>query len=150
MIRDLAPTAAVVAERALLGLADPAASLALLDRAIAMGRDPALIPEVLFWRRLIAPELPQPPHDRLAKRWRTHLAGDWRTGHGWAAMGAPYERSLALLEGDPEAQRPTPLSGLWVTTPLRRGFASCSTPAASGSGGPRPSNARQSCRPHAA
>lgn len=105
-LQRFAPFAATMAERAWLGLADRQESLALLDRALDQAHDPALIPEVLLWRRLLAPERPQPTVGRLAEPWRLHLSGDWRAAAAaWAAVGAPYEQALALLEGDARAQR---------------------------------------------
>ena len=38
--------------------------------------------------------------------YRAMLAGDWRSAAGaWERIGCPYERGLALAEGDPDAQR---------------------------------------------
>ena len=38
--------------------------------------------------------------------YRAMMAGDWRSAaEEWAQIGCPFERALALAEGDPEAQR---------------------------------------------
>ncbi len=38
--------------------------------------------------------------------YRAMMAGDWQTAaEAWARIGCPFERGLALAEGDPDAQR---------------------------------------------
>ena len=101
-LQRFAPFAATMAERAWLGLADPQESLALLDRALDQARDPALIPEILLWLRLLAPERAQPTVGRLAEPWRLHLSGDWRAAAAvWAAVGAPYEQAWRCSRATP-------------------------------------------------
>jgi len=44
--------------------------------------------------------------NEIPEVYRAMLAGDWRSAAGaWERIGCPYERGLALAEGDPEAQR---------------------------------------------
>ena len=105
-LQRLAPYAALMAERAWLGLSDRKAVVALLDQARSLAADAGAIPEILRWRRMLgcaedsgdAPEVP-PPYDAL-------LAGDWEhAARSWHELGAAYEEALSLLEGDRRAQR---------------------------------------------
>jgi DNA-binding CsgD family transcriptional regulator/tetratricopeptide (TPR) repeat protein len=44
--------------------------------------------------------------DNIAEPYRLHISGDWRAAADmWAALGCPYERALALADGDAEARR---------------------------------------------
>ena len=44
--------------------------------------------------------------ESLADPYRALFAGDWQAASlMWEKLGAPFERGLALLEGDEEAQR---------------------------------------------
>ena len=106
-LQRFAPYAAIMAERAWLGLEEASEAVGLLDAALAMAKDPHLIPEVLLWRRRLAPHLTAPAGAiALREPWAPQLAGDWRTAAAaWAAVGAPYEQALALLDGDAAARR---------------------------------------------
>jgi DNA-binding CsgD family transcriptional regulator len=44
--------------------------------------------------------------DEIATVYREMMAGDWHSAaESWGRIGCPYERGLALAEGDPDAQR---------------------------------------------
>lgn len=105
-LQRLAPYAALMAERAWLGLDDRDTAIDLLDKAASMATDVRAIPEIFQWRLMLgdatgcgtAPDMP-PPYGAL-------LAGDWRSAaQSWEKLGAPYEQGLSLMKGDGEAQR---------------------------------------------
>jgi DNA-binding CsgD family transcriptional regulator len=44
--------------------------------------------------------------ERIAKPFALHIAGDWvGAAAEWQRMGCPYERAMALMDGDEPAQR---------------------------------------------
>ncbi|WP_353476711.1 LuxR C-terminal-related transcriptional regulator (plasmid) [Salipiger sp. H15] len=102
-----APYAAIMGERAWLGLEDKEAALGDLERCLTMAKDAAMIPDVLHWRRVLAPERSLPSWEMvMPEPWRLQLVGDWRAAAAaWAAVGAPYDQALALLDGDTTARR---------------------------------------------
>jgi DNA-binding CsgD family transcriptional regulator/tetratricopeptide (TPR) repeat protein len=57
---------------------------------------------IWLWRGGRMAEAP----DRTPAPFALEIAGDWRTAaDAWEAIGCPYERALALMEGDETAQR---------------------------------------------
>jgi DNA-binding CsgD family transcriptional regulator len=59
--------------------------------------------ELAFWLRR-AGKLTELP-TRAAKPFELHIAGDWRgAAQEWERLGCPYERGLALMDGDETAQ----------------------------------------------
>jgi predicted ATPase/DNA-binding CsgD family transcriptional regulator len=104
-LQRLAPYAALMAERAWLGLFDRDAAGALLDQARALAPSAAMLPEVLWWQRMLGRNarcdmrgMPQP--------YALVLAGDWQAAAlAWRDLGAPHEQGLSLLDGDHAAQR---------------------------------------------
>ena len=98
--------ASLVAEQAWLGQAEPGEALRLIDHAAAMAQSRAAIAELVVWRRRLAPDSGAGDIAGLPGPYRLLLAGDWQAAAAcWAEIGAPFERALALLEGDEAAQR---------------------------------------------
>src|SRR5690606_10012263 len=85
---------------------DPDEALRLIDRAAGPAQSRAAIAEPILWRRLLAPDSDPGGTAGLPEPHRLLLDGDWRgAARCWEALGAPYERALALLAGDAPAQR---------------------------------------------
>lgn len=62
--------------------------------------------EAAFWAHKVAPGLVNIELDRVAAPYRLMLEGDWAgAAHALGEIGAPYERALALMEGDEAALR---------------------------------------------
>ena len=102
----LALYASLMAERAWLGQGGRDEALRLIERAEALAQSRAAIAELIAWRRLLAPGSDPGDTDGMADPYRLLFAGDWQAAAaGWAEIGAPFERALALLEGDEPAQR---------------------------------------------
>jgi DNA-binding CsgD family transcriptional regulator/tetratricopeptide (TPR) repeat protein len=60
--------------------------------------------ELSFWHSRVQP--PQAIPEDIAEPFRLMILGDWRAAErAWHALGMPYERALALLEGPEEALR---------------------------------------------
>ena len=105
-LQRLVPYAALIAERAWLEQGEKDEALHLIDRAEAMATSRAMIGELIQWRRKLAPERELGNTATLAEPYRLLFAGDWQAAAAlWADLGAPYERALALLDGDEAAQR---------------------------------------------
>lgn len=89
------------AERAWLGLEDEAEAVACLEDARRRTPEPGMIPDVLVWLNRLRPGLALDGVETLPKPQRRLLEGDWRgAAQEWATRDAPYERALALAEGD--------------------------------------------------
>ncbi|MEP9386551.1 AAA family ATPase [Mesorhizobium sp. KR9-304] len=105
-LQRFAPYAALMAERAWLGLSDREAALALLDKARSMASDANMIAYVLWWQRMLGAEATSGDMGGMPRPFALVFAGDWRSAAlSWQALGAPYEQGLSLLEGDGQAQR---------------------------------------------
>jgi len=102
----LAPVAIIKAERAWLGVDDVKEALSLLDQCIQGTVTRAIFGEMVYWKRALAPKADLGDLDGLATPYRRLFSGDWQgAAETWAEIGAPYDRALALLEGDEPAQR---------------------------------------------
>ena len=98
--------ASLVAERAWLGQGDRDEALRLIDRAEGLSQSRAAIGDLIVWRQLLAPDSDAGNITDLPEPYRLLLAGDWQaSADRWAEIGAPFERGLALLQGDEPAQR---------------------------------------------
>ena len=102
----LAPYATLMAERAWLGQDDPQEALQLLVYSENGTASRAAFSELTYWRRALAPDTDLGPLPGLPEAYRLQFDGDWQgAADAWAEIGAPYDRALALLEGDENAQR---------------------------------------------
>ena len=105
-LQRLSPYAAVIAEQAWLGEADKDEALRLIGLAESLSPTRAVFAELAGWRQLLAPEIDPGDTSGMAAPYRMLLAGDWRGAAAvWAELDAPYERALALAQGDEAAQR---------------------------------------------
>ena len=106
-LQRLAPYASMMAERAWLEMGDPTDALRLIDRATNMAPSRAIfVGELILWRRMLSPEVDPGDTTGVAKPYQLHFAGDWKASAAkWEELGAPFERGLALLAGDDDAQR---------------------------------------------
>lgn len=105
-LQRLLAYAAIVAEQAWLGEADNAEALRLIELAETLSPAPAVFAELACWRRLLVPDSDSGDTAGMAAPYRLLLAGDWRGAAAvWADFDAPYERALALAQGDEPAQR---------------------------------------------
>jgi len=67
-------------------------------------RDPWIIGELYFWSRRANPALEL--SDDLAEPYRLMIHGEWkRAAAAWEQLDMPYERAMALAEGDEDALR---------------------------------------------
>ncbi len=102
----LAPLAMIRAERAWLGLDETDEALRLLDHCIKGTATRAVFGEMIYWKRALAPGADLGDLRGLAKPYQLLFSGSWQgAAEAWAEIGAPYDRALALLEGDEPAQR---------------------------------------------
>lgn len=105
-LQRLLPYAAVIAEQAWLGEADRDEALRLIGLAESLSPTRAVFAELAGWRLLLAPDVDPGDITGMAAPYRMLLAGDWRgAAIVWAELDAPYERALALAQGDEAAQR---------------------------------------------
>lgn len=105
-LQRLLPYAAVVAEQAWLGEADKDEALRLISLAETLSPTRAVFAELASWRQLLAPDVDPGDTTGMAAPYRMLLHGDWRGAASvWADLDAPYERALALAQGDEAAQR---------------------------------------------
>lgn len=105
-LQRLAPFAALCAERAWLGRGDAGEALALLQQARDMAKGAHVHGELIAWQRRLAPDAPQGDLEGLLEPYRAEVSGDWAGAAAhWAKLGAPFDRAMALLEGDEPAQR---------------------------------------------
>lgn len=105
-LQRLAPYAVLMAERAWLGQVDKGEALELIDRAERLSPTRAVFAELACWRKVLAPDSAPGDTTGMAEPYRMLLAGDWRAAaNSWAGMDAPFERGLALSQGDEAAQR---------------------------------------------
>jgi DNA-binding CsgD family transcriptional regulator len=100
------PAAMAGAEAAwLAGNTDKAISIARAGYAVARKRGKGWLsgPLVFWWWR--SGGLAQAPDD-IAEPYRLQINGDWRAAaDAWSTIGCPYERALALADGDDDARR---------------------------------------------
>ncbi len=69
-----------------------------------MGRDDFQLGAMVYWAWRAGGAVLQ--ENEIPPVYRAMIAGDWRTAaEGWEQIGCPFERGLALAEGDLEAQR---------------------------------------------
>ncbi len=105
-LQRLVAFAEVMAEQAWLGQGDRQEALRLIGLAESLAPTPAVFGELAIWRQLLSPESDPGETDGMAEPHRLQLLGDWRAAAAlWAKMDAPFERALALLQGDEAAQR---------------------------------------------
>ncbi|MET2829961.1 helix-turn-helix transcriptional regulator [Mesorhizobium shangrilense] len=105
-LQRLLPYAAVVAEQAWLGEAQKDEALRLIDLAETLSPTRAVFAELACWRQLLAPDVAPGDTAGMAAPYRMLLHGDWRAAAAiWADLDAPYERALALAQGDEASQR---------------------------------------------
>lgn len=105
-LQRLLPYAAVIAEQAWLGAVEKDEALRLIELAETLSPTRGAFAELACWRQLLAPSIDQGDTSDMAAPYRMLLAGDWqRAADFWAGIGAPFERGLALAQGDEAAQR---------------------------------------------
>ncbi|TGQ74977.1 helix-turn-helix transcriptional regulator [Mesorhizobium sp. M00.F.Ca.ET.186.01.1.1] len=105
-LQRLLAYAAVIAEQAWLGQAQPDDALRLISLAESLCPTRAVFAELASWRQLLAPDSGPGDTAGMAAPYRMLLAGDWQgAAAAWANLDAPYERGLALAQGDEAAQR---------------------------------------------
>jgi DNA-binding CsgD family transcriptional regulator len=82
---------------------DRVAAEAAIGLRMAVGhRDPWIHGELAYWGRRADPAFEVPAH--LAEPFALMIAGDWAAAAAaWQDLGAPYERALALAEGQEDA-----------------------------------------------
>ena len=82
------------------------AGFRLIGVAESLSPTRAVFAELAGWRQMLAPDIDPGDIAGMAAPYRMLLAGDWRgAAAAWAELGAPYERALALAQGDEAAQR---------------------------------------------
>ncbi|SFP22035.1 Predicted ATPase [Mesorhizobium sp. NFR06] len=105
-LQRLAPFAAVTAELAWLGEGDRDEALRLIALAESLSPTRAAFGELATWRQLLLPGSDPGETGGMAEPHRLQLIGDWRGAAAlWTEMDAPFERALALLQGDEAALR---------------------------------------------
>ncbi|UCI08883.1 helix-turn-helix transcriptional regulator [Mesorhizobium sp. B1-1-8] len=105
-LQRLIPYAAVTAELAWLGRGDAKEALRLIDLAEGLSPTRTVFGELATWRQLLSPDSDPGDTTGMAEPHRLSLTGDWRGAAAlWDEMGAPFERALALLQGDEPALR---------------------------------------------
>ncbi|MEV8879549.1 helix-turn-helix transcriptional regulator [Mesorhizobium ciceri] len=105
-LQRLLPYAAIVAEQAWLGEAEIAEALRLIDLAETLSPTRAMFAELASWRQILSAGSDAGDTAGMAAPYRMLLAGDWQGAAAvWADLNAPYERALALAQGDEPAQR---------------------------------------------
>lgn len=101
--------ACLVAEQAWIAQAEAGRALDLIEEALAespQGANPWQIGELWFWRRKLGGEGGLPKDQEIAAPYLDLARGDWAgAASRWEALGAPYERALALLDGDESGRR---------------------------------------------
>jgi DNA-binding CsgD family transcriptional regulator/tetratricopeptide (TPR) repeat protein len=105
-LQRIAPAAIARAEAAwLAGDPETACSTALAGYEVArVRRSPWYTGALAFWLWRCG-GLEQVP-DSAAKPYRLQASGNWReAADAWARIGSPYERALALADGDDDARR---------------------------------------------
>ncbi len=85
----------------------PAQVLVELEPAFKVAyaaRDDYQLGTMVYWNRRAGGTIARESEIPLV--YRAMIAGDWRAAAaGWEQIGCPFERGLALAEGDPDAQR---------------------------------------------
>ncbi|RUZ30723.1 MULTISPECIES: AAA family ATPase [unclassified Mesorhizobium] len=105
-LQRLLPYATIVAEQAWLGEAEIAEALRLIDLAETLSPTRAMFAELASWRQILSAGSDAGDTAGMAAPYRMLLAGDWQGAAAvWADLNAPYERALALAQGDEPAQR---------------------------------------------
>jgi len=105
-LQDVGPVAVARAEAAwLTGDMEVCIAEATPGYELALTRpDRWLLGELSFWMWR-AGGLAEPPA-AIASPFALHMAGDWRAAAAeWERLGCPYERAMALADGDEAAQR---------------------------------------------
>ena len=98
--RHIVDVAAIVGERAWLGLEDVATAQEFMDEALSIPINPMLKEEFLDWQRRIDPSRLPSDLQGLHAPYRASMAGDWETAAvEWRKIGDPYREALALAEG---------------------------------------------------
>lgn len=105
-VQRIGPVAAARAEAALLaGAPERARAEAGSGFGLALERrDARILGELGFWRWRAGGAAEPPPACEAA--YALQMRGDWRSAaEAWLRIGCPYERALALADGDEEARR---------------------------------------------
>lgn len=100
------PVAAARAEAAWLrGDTEQIPAIAEVGYTLALSRDdPWILGEIAYW--MWRAGVGGIPLERVTRPYALMIRGDWRAAaQEWAQIGCPYERALALAEGDEPAQR---------------------------------------------
>lgn len=104
-LQRIAPVRAARAEAAWLdGNPDVAGEEAAAAYPLALAKQhPAFTGELAYWLRKVGREVPVP--EWVAPQFGRQAQGDWRgAAEVWERLGCPYERYLALSEGDDDAR----------------------------------------------
>ena len=96
--------ASLMAERAWLGLEDVQEAKKWMDLVRKISKTELQMQQTFPWQRRLEPDRPIAIPDGTHPAYRLSLEGNWRAAaSAWQAIGDPYARALALLEGDAEA-----------------------------------------------
>lgn len=115
--------ATVVAERAWLGLGEVQPALELLREVLKETPADHMVPDVVTWLHRLDPSFEADPLAVFDAPHRLLLSGHWQAAADeWNRLGAPYDRALALSEGDAAArlQAIDILEGLGATAVVAR------------------------------
>lgn len=122
-LQRLAPVAAARSEAAWLA-GDDSGDDRFVRETIRLAEelgDPRALSELLFWRRWMGLDSASPGEIEDTYAWQRD--GQWQqAAMAWQGMGCPYERALALLEGDEHgiAEGLATLEALKASASLRR------------------------------
>lgn len=104
-LQRLIPYAALMAERAWLGLCKLETAITVFDKARSLATNPHMIAYILGWQRVLGLDAAPVEITALPPPHRHFLAGDWAAAaQAWQDLGAPFEQGMSLLSGDRQAQ----------------------------------------------
>jgi predicted ATPase/DNA-binding CsgD family transcriptional regulator len=103
-LQRLAPYAALIAERAWLGLESAESAFQLLDNALSLSDDDMDISTLLVWKHKLGDDTSFGHEFRGDPVVGQMLAGEWlAAAEGWTKRLSPYWHAIALLDGDKDA-----------------------------------------------